>query len=41
MTIPEVLNLFNEILKIKKPTYKQFDKEHCEFFFVKKNQKSL
>ena len=41
MTIREVLNLFNEILKIKKPTYKQFNKEHCEFFFVKKNQKSL
>ena len=41
MTIPEVLNLFNEILKIKKPTYKQFNKKHCEFFFVKKNQKSL
>ena len=41
MTIREVLNLFNEILKIKKPTYKQFNKKHCEFFFVKKNQKSL
>ena len=41
MTIREVLNLFNEILKIKKPTYTQFNKEHCEFFFVKKNQKSL
>ena len=41
MTIREVLNLFNEILKIKKPTYKQFNKEHCEFLFVKKNQNKL
>ena len=41
MTIREVLNLFNEILKIKKPTYKQFNKKYCEFFFVKKNQNKL
>ena len=41
MTIREVLNLFNEILKIKKPTYKQFNKEHCKFFFVKKNQNKI